>query len=451
MEIFRRTTSLCPECAQEVEATLAVDGGRACLIRECPEHGSYTFIQSENGDDYADLDRFYISLNGLTPQGNAPNVWFLITHKCQQNCCYCSADVACEPSFEEMSWDDLMGLLDKYGHERLSLAGGEPTLHPRLFEFLQEAQRRGISITVATNALALASPDFCRRLKEVGVKEVRVSIESLNLEQADALKLGSFLQAKLKAIDNLGALGITVTLSPTLFKGLSEDQVFHMLEYAKMKPFIREVTIEGFSWNGGGMKSLPKEMMLTPDAMMDEVHRYYCKCSRHDVFTFQKLLHALMYVLGIRYCLNSQAMIFLNRREKGLDPLLHYFNLRRLERWLRWWIRVKPGGRLAGGLFMLPVLASAVRLKTLPLVPAMLRLLFANLAKVKVDKYPSEFLILVLNTNCSTLNADPAVSAQCISRTIMKQGDVMRDGTAANELLGLEKTIRKSRMKRDDK
>lgn len=442
MKVIRKTRSLCPECAAEVDAVVAVSDGKAVLFRECPEHGAYEYVLSEHGAEYADLDRFYIALNGLTPRGRIMNIWILCTMHCQQNCCYCSAEIQ-HPTLGEMNQKDFADVLDRFGYVKLTLTGGEPTLHPELLDFLHEALRRGVSVQIATNGLKLASKEFCQRLKAAGVREVRLSLESLDPKIVEPLDLAPFVEAKLEAIRNLGELGMTVTLSPTLFKGVNDEQLYHIIEYAKDKPFIRKLAVGGFSWNGNGA-TLPPEMMFSPDAMMDIVHRHYCSCDRQDVFTFQKLMFAVAHVMDVRLCLNSQLMIFVRDGANELRPILDFMAMRRLSKALDWWIRALPRNRWMRVFLLLPVLASGICLRTVPRLPMFLRFLWGNLRQVDTARYPAELLIAALNTNCATLNADLAVSAQCMSVTVLKRDDALCETNASIGLLEKERENRQS-------
>jgi len=127
-------------------------------------------------------------------------------------------------------------------------------------------------------------------------------------------------------------------------------------------------------------------------------------------------------------------MIFL--RESGrLRPITDFINLRRLDTMLNWWRRVLPKQRWLRGVFLMPVLAGGMSLRTLPLVPTLLRLVWANVTKLSVHRYPSRLLVVGLNTNCSSLNADNTVNAHCVSGCIYKRDGVLHLTNTSTELL----------------
>jgi len=441
VKTIRATKSRCPKCTQVVDGAVVVaDDGKAYIHRECPEHGAYQYLLSEHGEDYADLDRFYCEVYETTTLGGKMHTWISSNTECQQKCPFCTIDCADEKEdilWDELSWDELLKILESFKGGKLSLSGGEPTLHPNVLDFFREADRRGISAQLATNGLKLASKAFCEQLKESKVREVRLSLESVTEEDAAKLGLDAVVKTKLKAIQNLCELGVSVTLSPTIFKGVNEEQLYHIIEHCKDKPAIHALSVEGFSWNGSGVR-MPQEMMISPDEMMDTIHRHYCKCSRKDVFALQKLAYALMNVVGFDLCLKSEFMIFL-RRAGEFRPLTDFIQVRRVGRMLDWWRRIIPRQRWIRGLLLLPVLAGGITFKTIPLLPVLLRLVLANRGRLEVHQYPSDLLVVALNTNCSTLNADSLVEPHCISAFYYKRdGKIVYNAEVAPVLLGKE-------------
>lgn len=445
MEIIRRTKSRCPKCTKELDASIVVSEGKAYIFRECPEHGPFSYLLSEHGEDYADLDRFYFEVYGESSPGKRMHTWISATIQCQQKCPYCTADCANDEDdiqWEEMTWEDILGILDNFKKGKLSLSGGEPTLHPNVLDFFKEVDRRGISAQLATNGLKLASKEYCQLLKDNKVKEVRLSVESVSRDDAAKLGLDSYVEPKLQAIRNLCDVGISVTISPTIFKGVNEEQLYHIIEFAKDKPAIRAFSVEGFSWNGSGIR-MPPEMMISPDEMMDIIHRHYCTCERRDLFALQKLAYALMDAVGFDLCLKSEFMVFL-RRGGELHPLTEFINVRRVGRMLDVWRKALPRQRWLRGLLLMPVLAAGVTFKTIPLIPVLLRLVLANRGRLDVHRYPSELVVVGLNTNCSTLNADSAVVPHCISGYVIKRGGEIHRERVGDVLLNKEEINYKS-------
>jgi MoaA/NifB/PqqE/SkfB family radical SAM enzyme len=119
-----------------------------------------------------------------------------LSYRCNNNCTFCSVgdrprvdgDLALQLAHLRRARERGVRLLD--------LDGGEPTLHPRLFEILDEARALGYErVTVTSNGRRLAYPEFARRLASHGV-QLLISLHGSNAPVHEALTRspGSFGQ-----------------------------------------------------------------------------------------------------------------------------------------------------------------------------------------------------------------------------------------------------------------
>lgn len=81
----------------------------------------------------------------------------LLTEKCVRNCPYCFArDHMTGSGDRELSWDNLIYVADfmeASGDKKLSLLGGEPTLHPQFVDFTLYLLARGFRVSVFTSGI----------------------------------------------------------------------------------------------------------------------------------------------------------------------------------------------------------------------------------------------------------------------------------------------------------
>lgn len=71
---------------------------------------------------------------------------------------------------------------------RVNLTGGEPTLHPRIFELIAAARALGYTgVTLVSNAATLAYPQRLKRFLEAGVDRVGFSLDTIDEAVADRL------------------------------------------------------------------------------------------------------------------------------------------------------------------------------------------------------------------------------------------------------------------------
>lgn len=102
---------------------------------------------------------------------NLPHLDLNITTVCNYRCASCShASPFSEPYWMEpaVAWADLNSLRHFVNFDMICLVGGEPTLHPRLLEFLDLAREVEIAkkVCVVTNGSRLAEmrPEFWKKI-----------------------------------------------------------------------------------------------------------------------------------------------------------------------------------------------------------------------------------------------------------------------------------------------
>jgi len=441
--VIRTTRTVCPVCVRPLDGAVREVGGEIRLCRTCPEHGAHDFTLSSNPALYRDLERFFFDVlgKGEAPKGRITNYWVLSTPRCQMNCAFCQTEVE-SPVFEPMSMDDLRTVFDRYGADKLTLSGGEATLHPHAADFFSEAHARGLSTQLATNGVMFARRSYCEKMAAAHLTEARVSIESFRPNPKLGAYDDAFYARKLEALENLEHVGITTILSPTIFRGVNEDLLADALEFAKDRPFIKELSVNGFSWVGEG-RQMDAAMMIMPDQMMDVLYRRYGSGDRADWFELQKMLLAALQIMGVRLCLYTQIMIFVRSRS-GLVPITEYLNMKRLAAALRVWERFARAPYPIQAAAFLAACAFAARLRSVRLLLPMLRLAAATFFAVKIDRYPSALLPVVLNTNCSTLTLDDSVSLQCMSGLVFRRDGELHDGASTDFLLQKERESRKT-------
>lgn len=112
---------------------------------------------------------------------------FRLTYKCNQRCVFCAAENEfLEPSADKLE-TRLSSLLNS-NIQRICFEGGEPTLFPRLPEFLEKARLGGVrEITLMTNAVRSASPVFARKIVEAGANRIFVSLHACEPELSDGI------------------------------------------------------------------------------------------------------------------------------------------------------------------------------------------------------------------------------------------------------------------------
>ncbi|MFQ6085062.1 MAG: LAGLIDADG family homing endonuclease, partial [Candidatus Bathyarchaeia archaeon] len=202
----------------------------------------------------------------------------LVVSNCNMACEVCFAYAGAAGYVYEPTKEQIGGMLDNLRANQpvappaLQFSGGEPTVRADLPELIRMAKERGFRhVEVNTNGLRLAgSVDYCRELKEAGVSTIYLQFDGVTPEPTIKLRGANYLSAKLKALENLREAGWrSVVLVPTLVKGINDDQLGALVDFAvKNRDVVRGVNIQPVSITGRIDYDRRKEMRITiPDCL----------------------------------------------------------------------------------------------------------------------------------------------------------------------------------------
>lgn len=156
------------------------------------------------------------------PQVFTPRlVFWELTTACNLKCVHCRACPVDQRSPEDLTTGQGKALLDDiadYAKPAVVLSGGEPLVRPDVFELAQHGTRRGLRMLLATNG-TLVSPNVARRIAQVGIQRVSVSIDGATAASHDSFRRidGAFEQAW-RGIENLKAVGMPFQINTTVSK-----------------------------------------------------------------------------------------------------------------------------------------------------------------------------------------------------------------------------------------
>ncbi|HMP94597.1 MAG TPA: radical SAM protein, partial [Phnomibacter sp.] len=129
----------------------------------------------------------------------------------------------------------------------VQISGGEPTVHPQFFEILDAAKARPIKhLMVNTNGVRIAKdPAFAARLASYMPDfEVYLQFDSFKPTALTQLRGEDLTEVRQKAITNLNAVNLSTTLVVTLQKGVNDDEIGKLTEYALQQPCVRGITFQ---------------------------------------------------------------------------------------------------------------------------------------------------------------------------------------------------------------
>jgi cyclic pyranopterin phosphate synthase len=115
--------------------------------------------------------------------------------------------------------------------ETVRLTGGEPLLYPGLDLLVKGLRSMGIHrIGMTTNGSLLERK--ARALKDAGLQSINVSLDAVDEEVFLRMSRRSRMGSVIRGIDAALVEGLEVKLNAVVMKGMNEDQVLPLLEFA---------------------------------------------------------------------------------------------------------------------------------------------------------------------------------------------------------------------------
>jgi len=163
-----------------------------------------------------------------------PVVVWNVTRACNLACGHCYAEAESGPAKDELNRAEALRLVDhlaEYGAPVILFSGGEPLLHPHIFELIDRAVRGGIRAVLSTNGL-LIDRETAARLAGLGLSYVGISLDGLETTHDELRGRPGLFGLTLKAIHAARAAGLKVGLRLTLNRrNLAElGSLFDLLE-----------------------------------------------------------------------------------------------------------------------------------------------------------------------------------------------------------------------------
>jgi len=161
-----------------------------------------------------------------------------LLNTCNLNCFYCTMGSEEEINFDHRPQKSaaffsqiISRLHEQLDLETIRLTGGEPLLYRELPELIRNLKLIGIpQVSMTSNGYLLARQAIA--LRDAGLQSINVSLDAMN--EADFYKMAKrgHLDRVLKGIEAALDLGIQVKLNAVIMKGMNEDQIIPLVDYA---------------------------------------------------------------------------------------------------------------------------------------------------------------------------------------------------------------------------
>jgi cyclic pyranopterin phosphate synthase len=188
-----------------------------------------------------------------------------VTDRCDFRCVYCMSEhMAFLPKSDLLTLEELDRLCSAFvakGVTKLRLTGGEPLVRRGIMTLVSSLSRHLETgalkeLTLTTNGSQLAK--YAHELKACGVARINVSLDTLDADKFRAITRWGDLTKVMAGIDAAQAAGLRVKINAVALKGVNEDSLAPMLEWA----------------HGRGMEMTIIEVMPLGDIGDDRLDQY---------------------------------------------------------------------------------------------------------------------------------------------------------------------------------
>ncbi len=235
------TTSLCPECLEQVPGTYEAREGSVYLRRRCPDHGEHARKVWESLDHWRWAREFqpdapFDPAGGYAVDNDHACLAVVeVTQNCNLSCSYCFASSG--PGGYEHSVDEVRELLETVlesgGPRPIQFSGGEPTVREDLPELVGEARSMGFEhVQVNTNGIRLAREDgYAEELAAAGVTAIYLQFDGLEPETYERIREVNLVPEKRAAVEACREAGLSVVLVPTVVPGTNDHEMGAIVEF----------------------------------------------------------------------------------------------------------------------------------------------------------------------------------------------------------------------------
>jgi uncharacterized radical SAM superfamily Fe-S cluster-containing enzyme len=287
---YELTRSICPHCRRLIDAHILLRDNKVYMRKRCPEHGQLETLI------YGDAQAYMANVRFNKP-GTSPLVYTTeIARGCPYDCGLCpdhqqhtclgiievnsACNMACPFCFANagagfnLTLAEVEEILDHLvetegSPEVVQFSGGEPSIHPQIIEMIRTAQARKIRyVMLNTNGKRIADDDAF--LEELRTVHPVIYFQFDGFEQRTYRILRGepdILDQKLRALDRLAQIGLSVVLVPTIERAVNVHEVGKILTFAIEHPAVRGINFQVAFHAGRYGEHDPMRRLTIPDVL----------------------------------------------------------------------------------------------------------------------------------------------------------------------------------------
>jgi uncharacterized radical SAM superfamily Fe-S cluster-containing enzyme len=286
---YDHTISLCVECHKRIDAKIVFKDGNVYLNKKCKEHGFQQVLIATDIEFYKQIRNYNKASEypiaphtethygcpydcGICPDHEQHSCLTLveITDRCNLTCptCYASSSPTHgrHRTLEEVEFMFDAIVKSEGQPDVVQISGGEPTIHPEFFKIMDMAKTKPIKhLMLNTNGFRIADDlEFTQKLATYAPDfEVYLQFDSFKPEALIEMRGKDLTKIRMKALENLNKCKLSTTLVVTLQRGLNDDEIGKIIEFALKQPCVRGVTFQPTQVSGRLKNFKPETGRLT--------------------------------------------------------------------------------------------------------------------------------------------------------------------------------------------
>jgi uncharacterized radical SAM superfamily Fe-S cluster-containing enzyme len=281
-EILKETFSLCPVCLKKIPASLVYKEDGVYMDKSCELHGYFsTIVWRSSKQLYNEWVNFAGARSDCndtihtTKKQGCPfdcglcrehrqetcSAAIMVTRKCNLNCPVCftrtetgeqsDPDIESIENMYKFYWETFD--MSNRGAFPVELCGGEPTVRDDLLDIVSLGKKIGFDyIQINTNGVRIGQDiNYLYALKNCGATTIYLSFDGFSDEIHQDNSGEKLTEIKIKAVKNCSQVGIGVVLVPCIVPNINQNQIGHIIEFAKAwTPTVKGVYFQPISYFG---------------------------------------------------------------------------------------------------------------------------------------------------------------------------------------------------------
>ncbi len=192
----------------------------------------------------------------------------VVIRRCNLACGYCNEFDDRSPPVAYETLLDRLDALERLGTFSVELTGGEPLLHPRIFDLVAAARARRFHRTMMITNGFLLNEERVRRLNEAGLQAMQLSVDGVK-PNAVTTKTLAPLRPKLEVLARVARFPVTLS---AVIGAAPIDEVLEVVAFAKRVGFRPRVLV---LHGGDGQMAAGEETLAALDRVGRAIGRRF--------------------------------------------------------------------------------------------------------------------------------------------------------------------------------